>query len=149
VVVRRSAAALGLLLALAGCGGAAAAAPADVQVTVGTQKVQVHPTQACLDGVRKLYTNSRPVMEVAPHAQITLTVPADVARHGWGVQVWDAQLQNKIGVVAVPAGRATFTGITTSDAVPPAYYLVIVENKGGACGEFSGAWPVGFVRLHG
>ena len=148
MVVRRSAAVL-LLLALAGCGGASAAAPADVQVTVGTQKVQVHPTQACVDGARKLYTNSRPVMEVAPHAQITLTVPAAVARHGWGVQVWDAHLQHKIGVVAVPAGRATFTGITTSDAVPPAYYLVIVENKGGACGEFSGAWPVGFVRLNG
>jgi len=138
-----------LLLVLSGCGGAAAAAPADVQVTVGAQKVAVHPTQACLDGARKLYTNSRPVIEVAPHAQIRLTVPAAVARQGWGVQVWDAQLQNKIGVVAVPKGTTTFTGITTSDAVPPAYYLVVVENKGGACGEFSGAWPVGFVRLSG
>jgi hypothetical protein len=149
VVVRRSAAALLVALALSGCGGASAAAPADVQVTVGAQKVQVHPTQACLDGARKLYTTSRPVIEVPPHAQITLTVPADVAGRGWGVQVWDAQLQNKIGVVDVPKGRATFTGINTSDAVPPAYYLVIVENKGGACGEFSGAWPVGFVRLNG
>ena len=145
--MRRAALAV-LVLALAGCGGAAPRPP-DVQVTVGAQKVAVHPTQACLDGARKLYTNSRPVIEVAPHAPIALTVPADVARQGWGVQVWDAQLQNKIGVVAVPQGTTTFTGITTSDAVPPAYYLVVVENKGGACGEFSGAWPVGFVRLSG
>jgi len=65
------------------------------------------------------------------------------------VQVWDAQLQNKIGVVDVPKGRQTFAGITTSDVVPPAYYLVIVENQGGACGAFSGAWPVGFVRAGG
>lgn len=146
--MRRAALAV-LLLALAGCGGGAAAAAPDVQVGVGTQNVAVHPTQACLDGARKLYTNSRPVIEVAPHVRIRLTVPAAVARQGWGVQVWDAQLQNKIGVVAVPTGTTTFTGITTSDAVPPAYYLVVVENKGGACGEFSGAWPVGFVRLNG
>jgi hypothetical protein len=145
VVVRLLTAAV-LVLALSGCGGASAAAPADVQVAVGTQKVQVHPTQACLDGARKLYSVSRPVVEVPPHAQITLSVPDGVARRGWGVQVWDAQLQNKIGVVDVPKGRQTFTGITTSDAVPAAYYLVIVENKGGACGEFSGAWPVGFIR---
>lgn len=143
----RALAAVLLLVTLAGCGGAAA--PADVRVTVGAQKVQVHPTQACVAGARKLYTNSRPILEVAPHAQITLAVPDDVARHGWGVQVWDAQLQNKIGVVDVPKGRQTFTGITTSDAVPPAYYLVIVENKGGACGEFSGAWPIGFIRAGG
>lgn len=146
--MRRLAAAL-LALALSGCGGAAAAAPADVQVSVGAQKVQIHPTQACLDGARKLYSNSRPILEVVPHAQITLTVPAEVARHGWAVQVWDAQLQNKIGIVDVPKGRQTFTGITTSDAVPPAYYLVVVENKGGACGEFSGAWPIGFLRAGG
>jgi hypothetical protein len=145
VVVGRLGAAL-LLLALAGCGGAAAATPADVQVAVGAQKVPAHPTQACLGGARKLYTVSRPILEVAPHAQISLTVPADVAAHGWGVQVWDAQLQNKLGVVDVPKGRPTFTGITTSDVVPPAFYLVIVENKGGASGEFSGAWPIGFLR---
>ena len=138
-----------LVLALSGCGGAAAAAPADAQVVVGAQKVQIHPTQACLDGARKLYSVSRPILEVAPHTQITLTVPDEVAGHGWGVQVWDAQLQNKIGVVDVPKGRQTFAGITTSDVVPPAYYLVIVENQGGACGAFSGAWPVGFVRAGG
>ena len=146
--MRRLAAVL-LLLALSGCGGAAAAAPDTVQVAVGDQKVQVQPTQACLDGARKLYTVKRPVIEVPPRAPISLTVPAEVTRRGWGVQVWDAQLQNKIGVVSVPHGQQTFTGITTSDAVPPAYYLVIVENKGGPCGEFSGAWPVGFLRAGG
>jgi len=26
---------------------------------------------------------------------------------------------------------------------------VVVEDKGGDCGEFSGAWPVGFIRAGG
>ena len=30
-----------------------------------------------------------------------------------------------------------------------AFYLVVVEDKGGDCGEWSGAWPVGFVRAGG
>ena len=42
-----------------------------------------------------------------------------------------------------------FDEINTSDVVPPAFYLVVVEKKGGACGEFSGAWPVGFLRAGG
>ena len=53
---------------------------------------------------------------------------------------------NKLGVIDVPKGKQAFTDINTSDVVPPAFYLVIVEKKGGACGEFSGAWPVGFLR---
>ena len=42
-----------------------------------------------------------------------------------------------------------FDEINTSDVVPPAFYLVVVEKKGGDCGEFSGAWPVGFLRAGG
>jgi len=42
-----------------------------------------------------------------------------------------------------------FDEINTSDVVPVAFYLVVVEKKGGACGEFSGAWPVGFLRAGG
>jgi len=26
---------------------------------------------------------------------------------------------------------------------------VVVKDKGGDCGEFSGAWPVGFIRAGG
>jgi len=51
--------------------------------------------------------------------------------------------------VHVPDGEARFDEITASDVVPPAFYLVIVEDKGGDCGEWSAAWPVGFVRPGG
>ena len=30
-----------------------------------------------------------------------------------------------------------------------AFYLVVVEDKGGDCDEWSGAWPVGFLRAGG
>ena len=49
----------------------------------------------------------------------------------------------------VHSGERVFEEITTDDVVPPAFYLVIVEDKGGECGEFSGAWPVGFLRAGG
>jgi hypothetical protein len=72
-----------------------------------------------------------------------------VAERGWAVQVFDDRLEEPIGEVDVPAGTDVFEEITTDDVVPPAFYLVIVEDKGGDCGEFSGAWPVGFVRAGG
>jgi len=63
--------------------------------------------------------------------------------------VFDEKLQKELGVVKVPKGTAVYDEISTDDVVPPAFYLVIVENKGGDCGEFSGAWPVGFIRAGG
>ncbi|MGZ4505849.1 MAG: DUF2771 family protein [Blastococcus sp.] len=135
-----------LLLVLAGCGQSAASGPPDVRVAVGTQQVAVHPAQYCLDGKGERYSITPPILEVAPDSPITLTVPDDVAARGWSVQVFDEKLVNKLGVITVPKGKQAFTQITTSDVVPPAYYLVIIENKGGACGAFSGAWPVGFLR---
>jgi hypothetical protein len=76
-------------------------------------------------------------------------VPESVAERGWGVQVFDEQLEEVLGEVDVPSGERVFEEITTDDVVPPAFYLVIVEDKGGECGEFSGAWPVGFLRAGG
>jgi Protein of unknown function (DUF2771) len=148
VVSKRLGAALALLL-LAGCGQGAASGPADVRVAVGAQQLDVHPAQYCLNGTGKRYTLTPPILEVAPDAGVTITVPDEVARRGWSVQVFDEKLVDKLGVVQVPKGRQAFTDINTSDVVPPAYYLVVVENKGGACGEFSGAWPVGFLRAGG
>jgi hypothetical protein len=148
VVVSRLLAAL-LLLVLAGCGRGAAAEPAEARVTVGPQDVDVRPTQYCLDGERKRYTITPPILEVSPASPIRLTVPEEVAEHGWAVQVFDDQLEKPIGEVDVPAGTDVFDEITTDDVVPPAFYLVIVEDKGGDCGEFSGAWPVGFLRAGG
>jgi hypothetical protein len=145
VVVRRLGAAL-LLLVLAGCGNSAAATPQDVRIAVGTQQVSVHPTQYCLDGTGKRYDTTPPILEVAPHSPVTITVPDAVAARGWDIQVFDEKLQNKLGSVSVPKGKQAFTDVNTSDVVPPAFYLVIVEKKGGACGQFSGAWPVGFLR---
>ena len=138
-----------LLLLLAGCGGSAATSAPDVRVAVGSQQIAVHPVQYCLDGKGTRYSNAPPIIEVAPNSGVTVTVPDDVAARGWGIQVFDEKLVNKLGVLAVPKGKQAYTDLNTSDVVPPAFYLVIVENKGGACGQFSGAWPVGFLRAGG
>jgi hypothetical protein len=148
VVVSRCAAAL-LLLVLAGCGRGQAAAPEDVKVLVGAQQVPVHPTQYCLNGDGKRYGITPPIVAVSPDTAITLTVPPSVAERGWSVQVFDEKLEEPLGEVDVPKGQAVYSKINTSDVVPVAFYLVVVEKKGGACGEFSGAWPVGFLRAGG
>jgi hypothetical protein len=148
VVLSRCAAAL-LLLLLAGCGRGAAAAPENAQVAVGSEKVALRPTQYCLDGDGQRYSVTPPILEVSPDSTIRLTVPDSVAEHGWSVQVFDEKLEEQIGEVDVPAGESAFDDINTSDVVPPAFYLVVVEHKGGDCGSFSGAWPVGFLRAGG
>jgi hypothetical protein len=148
VALSRCAPAL-LLVVLAGCGRGEAAVPEDVEVAVGDQQVPVHPTQYCLDGDGKRYDTTPPIIEVSPDSAVTLTVPTSVARRGWSVQVFDEKLEEPLGEVDVPDGKAVFGEINTSDVVPPAFYLVVVEKKGGACGEFSGAWPVGFLRAGG
>ena len=146
--MRRPAAALALLL-LAGCGSGDPAGPGEVRVEVGAQDVQARPVQYCLDGERVRYENTPPVIEVSPDSGITLTVPESVAEQGWSVQVFDEQLEDILGEVDVPAGEDQLTEINTSDVVPPAFYLVVVEDKGGDCGEWSGAWPIGFLRAGG
>ena len=138
-----------LLLVLAGCGSTEAAGPPDAKVAVGAQELSVRPVQYCLDGEGQRYDTAPPILEVSPGAKISLTVPEAVADRGWGVQVFDEQLEEIIGEVDVPAGERTFGEISTSDVVPPAFYLVIVEDKGGDCGEFSGAWPIGLIRAGG
>jgi len=148
VVLSRCAAAL-LLLVLAGCGRDQAAGPENVDVSVGAEQVAVRPTQYCLDGDGQRYSTTPPIIEVSPDSPITLTVPESVAEQGWSVQVFDEKLEEPIGEVDVPEGESVLDEINTSDVVPPAFYLVVVENKGGDCGEFSGAWPVGFLRAGG
>jgi hypothetical protein len=148
VVVRQSAAALGLAL-LAACGAGAAAEPGDVRVEVGFQDVTARPVQYCEDGLRARYDTTPSVIEVSPDTQITVTVPGAVAERGWSVQVFDERLEEILGEVDVPAGENRLTEINTSDVAPPAFYLVVVEDKGGDCGEWSGAWPVGFLRAGG
>ena len=79
-----------------------------------------------------------------------LTVPGAVAEAGWSVQVFDEGLENILGEVDVPAGAARFDEISTSDVVPPTFYLVVVEDSDAEqCSGLSGAWPVGFIRTSG
>jgi hypothetical protein len=148
VVVRRSGA-VALLLLLTGCGAGEPAGPGEVGVTVGPQDLSVRPVQYCLDGEGQRYDNTPPILEVSPGAAITLTVPEVVAENGWSVQVFDETLEERLGTVEVENGTTVLDEITTSDVVPPAFYLVVVEDKGGDCGEFSGAWPIGFLRAGG
>ena len=138
-----------LLLLVAGCGSGEPAGPPDVEVEVGPQQLAVRPVQFCLDGEGQRYDSTPPILEVSPGAAITLTVPESVAERGWAVQVFDEQLEELIGEVDVPAGERVFDEITTDDVVPPAFYLVVVEDKGGDCDQFSGAWPIGFLRAGG
>jgi hypothetical protein len=149
--VRRRGAALAVaaVLAVAGCAGDPPA-PSDVTVVVGPQDVDVRPTQFCLDGEWQRYDDvTPPILEVSPDTPISLTVAGEIAERGWSVQVFDEGLEEPIGEVDVPGGTTTFEEINTSDVVPPAFYLVVVEDKGGDCGELSAAWPVGFLRAGG
>ncbi|WP_243737692.1 DUF2771 family protein [Blastococcus xanthinilyticus] len=143
-----------LLIALATAGSLAACAgePAtaeDVRVQTGGQDVTARPTQYCLDGEGQRYETTPPIVEVSPDTAITLTVPESIAERGWQVQVFDDELQEVIGEVDVPEGTETFDGINSSDVAPAAFYLVVVEDAGGECGEFTAAWPVGFLRAGG
>jgi hypothetical protein len=146
-LARAAAAGTVLLAVLTACGRdqPTAAAPG-VQVTVGDQTVQLDPTQYCLAGTGKRYDTVPPIIEVSPDTPITFTVPAAVAQQGWSVQVFDQQLEEELGAVPVDDGATVFAGINTSDVVPPGFYLIVVEDRGSACGGLSGAWPVGFIR---
>ena len=142
---------LGALGLLAGCGGGSgddeeAGAPS-VTVQAGGQEITVDPTQYCLDGEGQRYTTSPPILEVEPDTTVVLTVSDAVAESGWGVQVFDEELQERIGEVDVEAGTTVFDDITTSDVVPPTFYLVVVQDADAdRCEGLSGAWPIGFIR---
>jgi len=135
-------------LLLAGC-GSEPSGPQDVVVEAGPQEVQVAPSQSCIDGEIQRYASTPPIVEVSPDTTIRITVPDSVAERGWGVQVYDDQLQEQLGLVEVDAGQAVLDEINTSDVVPAAFYLVVVEDAGEDCEGLSGAWPVGFLRAGG
>ena len=139
-----------LPVVLAGCGGSSASdTPPDVRVTAGPQEVTARPTQYCAEGEGQRYSGvTPPIVEVSPGTPIALTVPDDVAANGWSVQVFDERLEERLGEVDVDAGTTTYEGITSSDVVPPAFYLVVVEDRHGEC-LLTGSWPVGFLRAGG
>jgi hypothetical protein len=144
----RAGAVLLLALPLTACGhGAADDAPPTVRVVIGDRTVDLKPTQYCDDSSFHRYDVQPPVIAAAPGTRIRFTVPQAVARQGWGVQVYDQQLEQPIGNVAVPVGAATFDQITMSDAVPSAFYLVVVEKATSACHQLAGSWRAGFIRV--
>jgi hypothetical protein len=136
------------LLVIAGC-ASAPENPPGVRVQVGAQDVVVQPTQFCVDGEGRRYDTAPTILEVSPDTTVTLAVPPRVAERGWSVQIFDERLEQTLGEVDVPGGQAVFDEISTSDVVPPAFYLVVIEDGGGECGAFSGAWPVGLIRAGG
>jgi hypothetical protein len=136
-----------VVLLLAGC-GSEPSGPQDVVVEAGPQRVEAAPTQYCADGEGQRYQTSPPVVEVSPDTAIRLTVPGAVAERGWSVQVFDEGLEELLGEAPVPTGEAVFE-VNSDDVVPPAFYLVVVEDAVAECEGFSGAWPIGFVRAGG
>jgi hypothetical protein len=144
----RAATALLLALAAGGCGHGTTAPP-QVTVHVGGDALSLRPTQYCADGTGHRYDIRPPIVQAAPGTQVVFTVPDVVASRGWEVQVFDQTLRKRLGSVSVGKGTAVFNEITTSDVVPPAFYLVVVEDKGTECHNLSGAWPVGIIRATG
>ncbi len=133
-----------------GTGGSSSSTAPTVTVQAGGDEIPVDPTQYCLDGDGQRYATRPPVIEVTPDTTVSLTVPDAVAAAGWSVQVFDKDLKEMIGEVDVPAGETVFREINTSDAAPPTFYLVVVEDSDPeACSGLSGAWPVGFIRTDG
>ncbi|WP_155858771.1 DUF2771 family protein [Candidatus Blastococcus massiliensis] len=135
-----------LVLLLAGC-ASGEDGPGEVRVQAGAQDVQAQAVQGCEGGDPVRYDTQPPVVEVPPDTEITLTVPASVAERGWAVQFYDENLEEAINEpLDVPDGEAKVSVVSSADAVPPAFYLLVIENKGGDCGAWSRAWPVGFIR---
>jgi hypothetical protein len=137
---------LAFALPTAACSRGGDPAPPQVKVLIGGDTLALDPTQYCADGTGHRYSIRPPVVTAPPDTKITFTVPDAVAARGWSVQVFDQNLEQPIGNVRVDEGKAVFDGITTSDVVPAAYYLVVVEDKSTRCHDLSGAWPVGFIR---
>ena len=81
------------------------AGPARCGVEVGVAGRRRRPDPV-LPGRRgaALQTTTPPIIEVSPDATISLTVPEAVAERGWSVQVFDEQLEERLGEVDVAPG---------------------------------------------
>lgn len=143
----RSAVAPALLVSLLLLTGACSsdAAPT-VSVTVGDQQMDVEATQFCLNGEGKRYPVTPQVLQVEPDQRIRIEVPDEVAESGWSFQVFGAGLSDDDLIGEIDVGNEASYELSTSDTVPVAYYLVIVEDSGGPCQGLAGAWPIGFLR---
>jgi len=134
---------LSLLLIATGC--SADSAPT-VSITVGDQQMDVEATQYCLDGEGRRYTVTPQVLQVDPDTPIVIEVPEEVTESGWSFQVFDQGLQDDDLIGEVDVGQEASYELSTSDAVPEAYYIVVVQDSGEGCKGLAGAWPIGFLR---
>lgn len=136
---------MGLSLALLATGCSSDAAPT-VSVSVGDQRMDVEATQYCLDGEGKRYSVTPQVLQVEPDETIRIEVPDEVAESGWSFQVFGQGLTDDDLIGEIDVGKEASYELSTSDAVPAAYYLVIVQDSGDLCEGLAGAWPIGFLR---
>jgi len=131
------------MLIAAGCSSDSAPT---VSVTVGDQQMDVEATQYCLDGEGKRYSVTPQVLQVEPDTTIVIEVPEEVAESGWSFQVFGQGLQDEDLIGEVDVGKESSYELSTSDAVPAAYYIVVVQDSGEGCSGLAGAWPIGFLR---
>jgi len=108
--------------------------------------MDVEATQYCLDGEGKRYSVTPQVLQVEPETTIEIQVPDVVAESGWSFQVYGQGLQDEDLIGEVDVGEEASYELSTSDAVPASYYLVIVQDSGEPCAGLAGAWPIGFLR---
>ncbi len=108
--------------------------------------MDVEATQYCLDGEGKRYSVTPQVLQVEPEITIRIEVPDEVAESGWSFQVYGQGLADDDLIGEVDVGQEASYELSTSDAVPAAYYLVVVEDSGEGCDGLAGAWPIGFLR---
>lgn len=134
---------IGLMLTVSGCSSDSAPT---VSVTVGDQQMDVEATQYCLDGEGMRFPVTPQVLQVDPETQILIEVPEEVAESGWSFQVFDQGLTDDDLIGEVDVGQEASYELSTSDAVPAAYYIVVVQNSGEGCAGLAGAWPIGFLR---
>lgn len=131
------------LLLVAGCSGGGAPT---VSVTVGDQQEDVAASQYCLDGEGARYAITPQVLQVEADVPIVIAVPDEVAESGWSFQVYGQQLDDGDLIGEVDVGRESSYELSTSDAAPAAYYLVIIQDSSDRCDGLAGAWPIGFLR---
>lgn len=117
-----------------------------VSVSVGDQQMDVEATQYCLDGEGKRYSVTPQVLQVEPDQTILIEVPDPVAESGWSFQVYGQGLGDDDLIGEIDVGEKDSYELSTSDAVPAAYYIVIVQDSGDRCEGLAGAWPIGFLR---
>jgi len=113
---------------------------------VGDQQMDVEATQYCLEGEGKRYSVTPQVLQVDSDTTILIEVPDEVAESGWSFQVYGQGLADEDLIGEIDVGREASYELSTSDAVPAAYYLVVVEDSGEGCAGLAGAWPIGFLR---